>query len=208
MIRVQGRCRAVARPSGRLRRQILSTASRSLGRRRTPGGAALAASFGFGASETVPHVTDIYRERDRALAMNDPATLESLFTPPKPRGDSSRGASPPLPCATRANIDPIEPTTRLALCHHAIVEKAWPAHVLATYPGVQNVQRDLCSVLGLSRSELRGMSLRGRPLRLALSPQTNSSGGCSPLSGACAGAIRARRADPAADVCACPPPGR
>ena len=53
--------------------------------------------------EEEPHVTDLYRQRDEAVAgagTGKPA--EAAFAPPKPRG-TPRRPSPPPRCATRAN---------------------------------------------------------------------------------------------------------
>ena len=173
----------------------------------TPEVARFAASLVRVAYETEPHVTDIYSERDRAPAVKDPANpFEALFTPPKPRGDARAALAAAAVRHEGEYSTPIEHHNPMELfATTAIVEKDGRLTVYDKTQGVQNVQRYLCSVLRPEAGRAaRHVGLRGRRLRRGLAPAIP--GGARRARGARAGAIRARRADPAADVRAGPPP--
>jgi len=126
----------------------------------TPEVARFAASLVRVAYEADPHVTDIYRERDHALAMKDPTNpFEALFTPPKPRGDSRAALAAAAVRHEGEYSTPIEHHNPMELfATTAIVEKDGRLTVYDKTQGVQNVQRYLCSVFALKPEELRVMS--------------------------------------------------
>jgi len=121
-----------------------------------------------------PHVTDVHRERDRALAVQDPEDpFEALFTPPK-----QRGAPGPALDAAAARHDgeyyvPIEHHNPMEpFASTAIVEADGRLTVYDKTQGVQNVHRYLCSVLGIKPDEVRVVStFVGGAFGVGLRPQ-------------------------------------
>ncbi len=123
---------------------------------------------------TEPHVTDIHTKRDRGLAVKDPITpLDALFAPPKQRGA-------PGPALDGADVrhdgeyyvpiehhNPMEP-----FASTAVVESDGRLTIYDKTQGVQNVQRYLCSVLGLKQDDVRVIStFVGGAFGVGLRPQ-------------------------------------
>jgi xanthine dehydrogenase YagR molybdenum-binding subunit len=121
-----------------------------------------------------PHSTDVQRERDRALAVKDPETpLDALFTPPK-----QRGAPGPALDAARTRHDgeyyvPIEHHNPMELfATTAIIGTNGRLTVYDKTQGVQNVQRYLCSALGMKPDDVRVIStFVGGAFGVGLRPQ-------------------------------------
>jgi len=122
--------------------------------------ARFAASLVRAEYENEPHVTDVYRVRDRASAVKDLATAEeTLFTPPK-----QHGAPEPALAAAPVRHDgeyyvPIEHHNPMELyASTVIVESNGKLIVYDKTQGVQNVQRYLCGVFGMKPEDVRVMS--------------------------------------------------
>src|SRR5215469_16317636 len=122
--------------------------------------ARFAASLVRAEYENEPHVTDVYRVRDRASAVKDLATAEeTLFTPPK-----QHGAPEPALAAAFVRHDgeyyvPIEHHNPMELyASTVIVESSGKLIVYDKTQGVQNVQRYLCGVFGMKPEDVRVMS--------------------------------------------------
>ena len=136
--------------------------------------ARFAASLVKAEYEQEPHVTDVHRERDRALAVKDAENpFEALFTPPK-----QRGAPGPALDAAVARHDgeyyvPIEHHNPMELfASTAIVEANGRLTVYDKTQGVQNVHRYLCSVLGMKPDDIRVVStFVGGAFGVGLRPQ-------------------------------------
>ena len=136
--------------------------------------ARFAASLVRAEYEAEPHATDVHREKHLALAMKDPTTpFEALFTPPKRRGDPE-----PALAAAAARHDgeyyvPIEHHNPMELfASTAVVEPGGRLTVYDKTQGVQNVQRYLCSVLGMKPDDLRVIStFVGGAFGVGLRPQ-------------------------------------
>jgi xanthine dehydrogenase YagR molybdenum-binding subunit len=100
--------------------------------------------------------TDLYRERDNAVAL-EPG--DSPFGPPRPRGTAGHAlASAEVRHAAEYYVpiehhNPMEPYASTA-----IVEADGTLTVYDKNQGVQNVQRYLCRVFGLKRDDVRVMS--------------------------------------------------
>jgi xanthine dehydrogenase YagR molybdenum-binding subunit len=110
--------------------------------------------------ETDAHVTDIYRQRDRAVAVGEPPNeAEAPFFPPKPRGS----AEPALAAAAVRHEgeyyvpiehhNPMEPYASTAL-----FEPGGKLAIFDKTQGVQNVQRYVTSVLEMKPDDVRVMS--------------------------------------------------
>jgi xanthine dehydrogenase YagR molybdenum-binding subunit len=122
--------------------------------------ARFAASLVRAEYENEPHVTDVYRLRDRASALKDLATAaETVFTPPK-----QHGAPEPALAAASVRHDgeyyvPIEHHNPMELyASTVIVESNGKLIVYDKTQGVQNVQRYLCGVFGMKPEDVRVMS--------------------------------------------------
>jgi xanthine dehydrogenase YagR molybdenum-binding subunit len=122
--------------------------------------ARFAASLVRAEYENEPHVTDVYRLRDRASAVKDLATAaETVFTPPK-----QHGAPEPALAAAFVRHDgeyyvPIEHHNPMELyASTVIVESNGKLIVYDKTQGVQNVQRYLCGVFGMKPEDVRVMS--------------------------------------------------
>jgi xanthine dehydrogenase YagR molybdenum-binding subunit len=118
------------------------------------------------------HVTDLYRQRDKAVALG-PA--ENPFAPPKPRG----AAEPALAAAAvrhrgeyYVSIEHHNPMELFAST--VIFEGDGKLTIYDKTQGVQNVQRYLCSVLGTETGDVRIMSpFMGGGFGSGLRPQCN-----------------------------------
>jgi xanthine dehydrogenase YagR molybdenum-binding subunit len=110
--------------------------------------------------EKEPHVTDVYRERDRALAVKEPTTpFEALFTPPKQRGGPEEALAAAAARHEGEYYVPIEHHNPMELyASTVIVEDDGKLTVYDKTQGVQNVQRYLCSVFGMKSEDVRVMS--------------------------------------------------
>jgi xanthine dehydrogenase YagR molybdenum-binding subunit len=107
-----------------------------------------------------PHVTDVFRQRDRASAIKDPATpIEALFTPPKQRGAPEQAL---VLAAVRHEGDyyvPIEHHNPMELYASTVIfEGNGKLTVYDKTQGVQNVQHYLCGVFDMKPEDLRVMS--------------------------------------------------
>jgi xanthine dehydrogenase YagR molybdenum-binding subunit len=118
------------------------------------------------------HVTDVYRQRDAAFAL-EPA--ENPFAPPKPRGTAEQA------CATAAvrhrgeYYVPIEHHNPIELYASTVVfEGDGKLTIYDKTQGVQNVQRYVCSVLDMKSDDVRVMSpFVGGGFGSGLRPQYN-----------------------------------
>jgi xanthine dehydrogenase YagR molybdenum-binding subunit len=106
------------------------------------------------------HLTDVYRQRDAAVALQTPANpAENPFAPPKPRGQPEQAFAAAEMRHRGEYYVPIE--------HHnpmepyaatVIFEPDGKLTVHDKTQGVQNVQRYLCSVLEMEPDEVRVLS--------------------------------------------------
>jgi xanthine dehydrogenase YagR molybdenum-binding subunit len=103
------------------------------------------------------HVTDIYAQRNKAIAVTEPG--ENMFAPPKPRGMAERAFAAAEVRHEGEYYVPIE--------HHNPMETYASTVIwngdgkLTVYDktqGVQNVQRYVCSVFNMKPDEVRVMS--------------------------------------------------
>jgi xanthine dehydrogenase YagR molybdenum-binding subunit len=122
--------------------------------------ARFAASLVRAEYENEPHVTDVYRLRDRASAVKDPATpFEALFTPPKQRGAPEQALAAAAARHDGEYYVPIEHHNPMELyASTVIVESNGKLIVYDKTQGVQNVQHYLCSVFGMKPEDVRVMS--------------------------------------------------
>ena len=115
------------------------------------------------------HVTDLYRQRDKAVAL-EPA--ENPFAPPKPRGAVEPAFAAAAVRHRAEYYVPIEhhnPTELFAST--VIFEADGKLTIYDKTQGVQNVQRYLCSVLEMKPERCaRHVALCRRRLRLGASP--------------------------------------
>jgi xanthine dehydrogenase YagR molybdenum-binding subunit len=106
------------------------------------------------------HVTDLYRQRDAAFALETPANpAEAMFTPPRPRGTGEKTFA-------AAEVRH-EGEYRVPIEHHNPMEMyastvMWDGDGKLTVhdktQGVQNVQRYLCGVFDMKPDNVRVMS--------------------------------------------------
>ena len=106
-----------------------------------------------------PHVTDLYRQRDAAFALEPASPAENPFAPPKPRGT----AEPAFAAAERRHRGeyyvPIEHHNPMELFASTVIfEAGGKLTIYDKTQGVQNVQRYLCSVLEMEPDDVRVMS--------------------------------------------------
>jgi xanthine dehydrogenase YagR molybdenum-binding subunit len=118
------------------------------------------------------HVTDVYRQRDAAVALQ-PA--ENPFAPPKPRGAAEQAFAAAAVRHRGEYYVPIEHHNPMELFASTVIFE--PDGKLTVYDktqGVQNVQRYLCSVLGMQPDEVRVLSpFVGGAFGSGLRPQYN-----------------------------------
>jgi xanthine dehydrogenase YagR molybdenum-binding subunit len=106
--------------------------------------------------EEEAHVTDLYRQRDAAVAL-EPA--ENPFAPPKPRGRAERALTAAQVRHRGEYFVPIEHHNPMELYTSTVIFE--PDGKLTIYDktqGVQNVQRYLCSMLEMETGEVRVLS--------------------------------------------------
>jgi xanthine dehydrogenase YagR molybdenum-binding subunit len=110
--------------------------------------------------ETEPHVTDLNRELEAAQPIKPPTNpLEAMFTPPGTRGRPEQAfTTAPVRHAGEYYV-PIEHHNPMELYATTVIyENDGRLTVYDKTQGVQNVQRYLCSVLGLKPEALRVVS--------------------------------------------------
>src|SRR3984893_3259021 len=122
------------------------------------------------------HLTDMYRERDAAVALQTPATpAENPFAPPKPRGQPEQAFAAAEMRHRGEYYVPIEHHNPMELYASTVIFE--PDGKLTVYDktkGVQNVQRYLCSVLEVEPGEVRVLSpFVGGAFGSGLRPQYN-----------------------------------
>jgi xanthine dehydrogenase YagR molybdenum-binding subunit len=107
-----------------------------------------------------PHVTDIYRERERAVAVKTPATpSEDPSAPPKSRGAPDKAFAGAAVRHSGEYYVPIEHHNPMELYGSTVMSDAdGKLTVHDKTQGVQNVQRYLCGVLELKPDDVRVLS--------------------------------------------------
>jgi xanthine dehydrogenase YagR molybdenum-binding subunit len=126
--------------------------------------------------EEEARVTDLYRQRDAAFALEAPAKLgENPFAPPKPRGTAEQAFAAAEVRHRAEYYVPIEHHNPMELyASTVIVEFDGKLTVYDKTQGVQNVQRYLCSVLQMRPEDVRVISLYvGGAFGSGLRPQYN-----------------------------------
>jgi xanthine dehydrogenase YagR molybdenum-binding subunit len=122
------------------------------------------------------HVTDVHRQRGAAFALQAPANpAENPFAPPKPRGAAERAfAASELRHRSEYYV-PIEHHNPMELYASTVTfEDGGKLTIYDKTQGVQNVQRYLCSVLGMEPDEVRVVSpFVGGAFGSGLRPQYN-----------------------------------
>jgi xanthine dehydrogenase YagR molybdenum-binding subunit len=102
------------------------------------------------------HVTEVYRQRDKAVALEPGA---DPFGPPKPRGQAERALATAAVRHQGEYYVPIEHHNPMELyASTAIFEPDGKLTVYDKTQGVQNVQRYVCSVLEMEPGEVRVLS--------------------------------------------------
>jgi xanthine dehydrogenase YagR molybdenum-binding subunit len=122
------------------------------------------------------HVTDLYRQRDAAFALQVPANpAENPFAPPKPRGTAEQAFAAAEARHRGEYHVPIEHHNPMELFASTVISEAdGKLTVYDKTQGVQNVQRYLCSVLGMKPDNVRVMSpFVGGAFGSGLRPQYN-----------------------------------
>jgi xanthine dehydrogenase YagR molybdenum-binding subunit len=106
------------------------------------------------------HVTDIYRQRDKAVAIRAPANpLEEAFAPQKPRGKAEQALAAADVRHQGEYYVPIEHHNPMELYASTVIwEGSGKLTVYDKTQGVQNVQRYLCGVFGMKPDDVRVMS--------------------------------------------------
>jgi xanthine dehydrogenase YagR molybdenum-binding subunit len=106
------------------------------------------------------HVTDLYRQRDAAIALETPANpAEAMFAPPRPRGTSEKTfAAAEVRHEAEYHV-PIEHHNPMEMYASTVM---WDGDGKLTVhdktQGVQNVQRYLCGVFDMKPDDVRVMS--------------------------------------------------
>jgi xanthine dehydrogenase YagR molybdenum-binding subunit len=106
------------------------------------------------------HVTDVYRRRDEAFALEAPANpAENPFAPPKPRGAAEKAFAAAAVRHQGEYYVPIEHHNPMELYASTVIfEGGGKLTIFDKTQGVQNVQRYVCSVLGMRPDDVRVMS--------------------------------------------------
>jgi xanthine dehydrogenase YagR molybdenum-binding subunit len=107
-----------------------------------------------------PHVTDLYRQRDAAFALQSPANpVEDPFSPPGPRGDAAKAFAAAKVRHEGEYFVPIEHHNPMELYASTVIfERDGKLAVYDKTQGVQNVQRYVCSVLNMQPGDVRVIS--------------------------------------------------
>ncbi|HEY1458599.1 MAG TPA: xanthine dehydrogenase family protein molybdopterin-binding subunit, partial [Casimicrobiaceae bacterium] len=110
--------------------------------------------------EKEPHVTDLYRHRDVAFALQSPANpAENPFAPPKPRGTAEQAFAAAEVRHRGEYYVPIEHHNPMELYASTVIfEGDGKLTIYDKTQGVQNVQRYVCSVLEMNSDDVRVMS--------------------------------------------------
>jgi len=105
-------------------------------------------------------VTDVFRQRHQAFAVESPAApAENPFAPPKPRGDVEKAFAAAEVRHADEYYVPIEHHNPMELyASTAILEEDGKLTIYDKTQGVQNVQRYVCSVLEMAPDSVRVMS--------------------------------------------------
>jgi xanthine dehydrogenase YagR molybdenum-binding subunit len=122
------------------------------------------------------HVTDVYRQRDAAFALQTPANpAENPFAPPRPRGIAERAFAAAEVRHQTEYFVPIEHHNPMELFASTVIfEGDGKLTIYDKTQGVQNVQRYVCSVLGMELGDVRVMSpFVGGGFGSGLRPQYN-----------------------------------
>jgi xanthine dehydrogenase YagR molybdenum-binding subunit len=106
------------------------------------------------------HVTDLYRRRDEAFAVESPAnSAENPFAPPKPRGTAEKAFAAAEVRHQGEYYVPIEHHNPMELFASTVIFEAdGKLTIYDKTQGVQNVQRFISSVLEMKPDEVRVMS--------------------------------------------------
>ncbi len=106
------------------------------------------------------HVTDLHRRRQAAIALASPANpAENPFAPPKPRGAAEQAFAAASARHRGEYYVPIEHHNPMELFASTVIfEGDGKLAIYDKTQGVQNVQRYLCSVLGMEPQDVRVMS--------------------------------------------------
>ena len=110
--------------------------------------------------EEAAHVTDVYRQRENAFALESPPSLaENPFAPPKPRGTPEQAFAAAAVRHQGEYYLPIEHHNPMELYASTVVfEGDGKLTIYDKTQGVQNVQRYVCSVLEMKPDDVRVMS--------------------------------------------------
>src|SRR5262249_7437309 len=110
--------------------------------------------------EEEPHVTDIYRQRDAAVAVKTPATPEeAAFAPPPSRGTADAALAAAKVRHTGEYYVPIEHHNPMELYGStAMFGEDGKLTVFDKTQGVQNVHRYVCGVFEMKPDDVRVMS--------------------------------------------------
>jgi xanthine dehydrogenase YagR molybdenum-binding subunit len=107
-----------------------------------------------------PHVTDLFRLRDSAFAIREPASpIEALFSPPKTRGTPERALAAAAVRHEGEYFVPLEHHNPMELYASTVAyEAGGKLTVYDKTQGVQNVHKYLCNVFGMKPEDVRVMS--------------------------------------------------
>ena len=110
--------------------------------------------------EEAAHVTDVYRQREDAFALESPASLaENPFAPPKPRGTPEQAFAAAEVRHQGEYYVPIEHHNPMELYASTVIfEGDGKLTIYDKTQGVQNVQRYVCGVLEMKPDDVRVMS--------------------------------------------------
>jgi len=106
------------------------------------------------------HVTDVYRQRDEAIALEAPAKhAENPFAPPKPRGAAEQAFAAAEVRHQGEYYVPIEHHNPMEMYASTVIwHGGGKLTVYDKTQGVQNVQRYVCSVFDMKPDDVRVMS--------------------------------------------------
>jgi xanthine dehydrogenase YagR molybdenum-binding subunit len=106
------------------------------------------------------HTTDVYRQRNAAFALETPASpAENPFAPPRPRGAAEQALTAAEVRHRAEYYVPIEHHNPMEPYASTVVfEAGGKLTIYDKTQGVQNVQRYVCSVLGMAPDDVRVMS--------------------------------------------------
>jgi xanthine dehydrogenase YagR molybdenum-binding subunit len=106
------------------------------------------------------HVTDVYRQRDEAIALKAPANpAENPFAPPKPRGAAEKAFAAAEVRHQGEYYVPIEHHNPMEMYASTVIwDGGGKLTVYDKTQGVQNVQRYVCSVFDMKPDDVRVMS--------------------------------------------------